>query len=110
MTFKRILTLASILSVLAFAPAFAQEAPKEDGPEGKGGGRFEKVDTNGDGFVTKEEMLTAHRDRIDKMFVKLDTDKDGKLSKEELKKGHEEMRSKWKDRIGERREGKKSVE
>ena len=46
--------------------------------------RFEKIDKNGDGLISKEEMMKAHRDRIDKLFMKFDRDSDNNLSKNYL--------------------------
>jgi hypothetical protein len=60
--------------------------------------KFEEADTNKDGALTKEEMLEAHKKRIDAMFERLDTDKNGTLSKAELDKGRDEMHKKMKER------------
>ena len=92
--------LATALIVTA-APAFAEDGPLHDG---KKHDRFKEADKNTDGFLTKEEMLDAHKARIDKMFEKTDLDKDGKLSKEEMEKGREEMKKRWKERKGEKPE------
>ena len=47
--------------------------------------RFEKIDTNGDGLLSKGEMMTAQSDRIDKLFINFDKNGDSQLSKEELR-------------------------
>src|SRR5262249_13641699 len=57
---------------------------------------FKRLDANGDGKVTKEEIKKAAENRgngqfnitemLDKLFDKLDTDKDGALSAAEFKK------------------------
>ena len=47
--------------------------------------RIEKIDTDGDGLISKLEMMAAHRYRIDKIFSSYDENNDCKLSKEELK-------------------------
>lgn len=67
--------------------------------EKRGAEMFAKADTNKDGFLSKEEMLNAHKERIDEMFEKVDTNKDGKLSPEEMKKGREIMREKFKEKM-----------
>ena len=54
--------------------------------------RFEKIDKNGDGLISKEEMMKAHRDRIDKLFMKFDRDSDNNLSKKELRAVKKEMK------------------
>ena len=45
--------------------------------------RFEKIDKNGDGLISKEEMMKAHRDRLDS---------DNNLSKKELRAVKKEMK------------------
>ena len=47
--------------------------------------RFQKIDTNGDGLLSKDEMMSAHSDRIDKIFINFDKNGDSKLSKKELR-------------------------
>ena len=56
--------------------------------------RFEKIDKNRDGLLSKEEMMEAHRDRIDKLFMKFDKNDDKKLSKKELRAVRQEMKKK----------------
>ena len=47
---------------------------------------------NGDGLLSKEEMMSAHSDRIDKIFIKFDRNGDSKLSKKELRELRYELR------------------
>ena len=54
--------------------------------------RFEKIDKNGDGLLSKSEMIKAHRDRIDKLFMKFDKNGDKKLSKKELRAVRQEIK------------------
>ena len=56
--------------------------------------RFQKIDQNGDGLLSKDEMIKAHRDRIDKLFLKFDKNDDDKLSKNELRAVKKEMKKK----------------
>jgi Ca2+-binding EF-hand superfamily protein len=49
--------------------------------------KIKVVDTNGDGTLTAEEHAAGSK----LMFGKMDTDKDGFLSKDELTKGHAKM-------------------
>ena len=58
----------------------------------KKGKMMEKVDTDGDGKVSKEEFMAKH----EKMFTKMDADGDGYLSKEEMKKARGKMHEKMK--------------
>ena len=53
--------------------------------------RFEMIDTNDDGLLSKDEMIEAHRNRIDKIFLKFDMDGDSKLSRKELRAVRKEM-------------------
>lgn len=90
-----------------------KDGPRGDGPIGDKGGRgaemFAKTDSNHDGYLSKEEMLNFHKERLDEMFEKADADHDGKLSPEEMKKGRELMRAKFKERMQEMR-GKNGAE
>jgi len=54
--------------------------------------RFERIDKNGDGFLSKGEMISAHRDRINKIFINFDKNDDSKLSKKELRSLRYELR------------------
>ena len=54
--------------------------------------RFEKIDNNGDGLLSRVEMIQAHLDRIDKLFLKFDKNADNKLSKKELRALRQEMK------------------
>ncbi|MBO0720582.1 MAG: EF-hand domain-containing protein, partial [Blastocatellia bacterium] len=42
---------------------------------------FDKIDKNGDGFITKEELAESRRNR----FEEMDTNNDGKISRDEWK-------------------------
>jgi len=54
--------------------------------------RFQRIDTNGDGLLSKDEMISAHSDRIDKIFINFDKNDDDKLSKKELRALRYELR------------------
>lgn len=45
--------------------------------------RFARLDKNGDGFITRDEVPERRADR----FAELDTDKDGKVSRSEMVEG-----------------------
>lgn len=51
--------------------------------------RFAKMDTNGDGTVTKEEREAKRTARLDTRFTNMDTDKNGQISKTEFAAGHD---------------------
>lgn len=103
------LLTAAAGTVLGASAGRAEDGPPPmDGPGGPRGGSgemFKRADANGDGFLTKEEMLKAHEIRIDKTFADLDTNKDNKLSQEEMAAGREKMRAKFRERMKERRGG-----
>ena len=54
--------------------------------------RFQKIDKNRDGLLSKGEMIKAHLERIDKLFLKFDKNGDNKLSKKELRALRQEMK------------------
>ncbi len=54
--------------------------------------RFEKIDKNGDGLLSKDEMMNAHRDRINILFMKFDKNGDSNLSRKELRAVRKEMK------------------
>ena len=54
--------------------------------------RFQRIDTNGDGLLSKDEMMSAQSDRIDKIFINFDKNGDSKLSKKELRALRYELR------------------
>lgn len=75
----------------------------------RGGGLMQKIDTNGDGNVSKAEFMAKHEE----MFAKMDADSNGSLTKDEMKAAREKMKEKMKERrdgIRERREGKPDVQ
>jgi hypothetical protein len=60
----------------------------------KGQGMFGRADTNGDGFVSKDEFAAGR----DKMFAKLDANGDGTIDQAEIDK----MREAWQQRRAEK--------
>lgn len=46
--------------------------------------RFERLDANGDGFITDADRKNRETKYLDRFFANADSDKDGKLSKEEF--------------------------
>lgn len=72
------------------------------GPGMKGPGMmFEKMDTDKDGKISKQEWQAHH----DKMFTELDADGDGSVTKDEMKAMHEKMMAKH-GKMRDRGEGK----
>ena len=88
---KKVTIFAMFLGVLAFAV----HADHGKGHHGKGhkgmgpmhGKMMEKMDTDKDGKISKQEWQAHH----ETMFTQLDADKDGFVTKEEMKAHHEKM-------------------
>jgi Ca2+-binding EF-hand superfamily protein len=102
-------TALALLAALTLGSTAALAGDGKGSHDGHHGPKFEEIDTNKDGAITREEMEAHHRKKLDAMFEKADGDKDGKLSQEELRKGREEWRAKMKerfDKMKERREAK----
>jgi hypothetical protein len=100
---KKLLPLISLLALCA-TPAFADMDGKDTMSSGMDHHKmmedamFKKMDTNGDGYISKSE----HDAVMDKMFHDADTNGDGKISKEEVMaykmKEKQEMKSTMSDR------------
>ena len=87
---KLLLSIAALtLAAGAFAqapttPAAGATAPaKMAQPAAEKGKRFQKIDTNKDGMISRAEA--AGNPRLAKKFDAMDANKDGQLSKDELK-------------------------
>ena len=50
-------------------------------------------DTNKDGAISRDEFMSGHQARADKMFAKMDANKDGKVDQAE----RDAMKAKWKE-------------
>jgi Ca2+-binding EF-hand superfamily protein len=79
-----------MISVLAMSIAVPAAMAKD--MEAKADMMFSKIDTNGDGMISKDE----HKSFGDKMFTDTDTNSDGNISMDEMKamkmKEHAEMK------------------
>ena len=73
-------TIALVMSAGLGLSALAGIALADKGP-----GMFERSDTNGDGFVSKEEFAAGRTE----MFAKLDANSDGAVDQAELDKARE---------------------
>ncbi|MFK5998440.1 MAG: EF-hand domain-containing protein [Rhodobacterales bacterium] len=109
-------TVISAIVIGSLGAAFAATAHKGPGMLAQ---RFDEIDTNSDGFITKDEMAAHHNTefsqkdtdgdgalskaevkaammkrmqmRLDRMFARMDKDKDGKIAQSEMKKGGAHM-------------------
>lgn len=83
-----LLGTAAVLALAVAVPAFSQAGP---GKDGHGARLFEQTDTNGDGYISKEEMQAAS----EKRFTDADADGDGVLTKDEMAAVHGKMRARF---------------
>lgn len=75
-----------------------------DNHSSRGGGMFDKHDSNGDGVITKAEFLESAEER----FAKMDANGDGEITKEEGKDARSSMREKMKEKRSEWKEKRDS--
>lgn len=89
-----IITMALFLSI----PAYAGDGEIMKKKIYNTSRRIEKIDTDGDGLISKLEMMAAHRLRIDRIYASYDKNNDGKLSKNELKASKKGMKKRHFDK------------
>ncbi len=113
MSFLKVTALALMIPAALTAPAFAQDAGRDDRPqmvfteldtdgngsitleelEGAGAARFAAADTNGDGALSRDELIaqaqTRTEARVDRMLERLDADADGQITLAEAEAVHE---------------------
>ena len=80
-----LIKVAALAAVLSIPVAFAQDYPSTPAQPSAQAGNYSKLDTNGDGKISKEEA--AKDPTLASNFSKMDTDKDGSLSSAELSAG-----------------------
>jgi Ca2+-binding EF-hand superfamily protein len=104
------LVLAAVLALAFCSPSMAQDEKKgKRGNQATPEETFKKMDANGDGKVTKDELekwvkanerlaKRAEQDTefVNKMFTSMDANKDGSVTLEEYKKYREEQNAKRK--------------
>ena len=100
---KKLFLAAIAVSALSVASNTVM-AEHHEGGYGKGK-MMEKVDTNGDGMVSKSEFMAKHEEK----FNTMDVNGDGNLSMEEMKSARGEMKEKMKERWEKRKEMKDSM-
>jgi Ca2+-binding EF-hand superfamily protein len=84
LTITAILLSLSIVSAASYADI---EGYKNKG-DSKGHKHFTLMDSNNDGSLSKEELLSFHQQR----FTSMDTDADGLVTKEEMKNHRQKKR------------------
>ena len=86
---NKTMILASVLAVAIATPALANEVKTDE----KAKHYFQKMDTDGNGIVSKAESDSFGQ----KMFDETDTNNDNALSLDELKAQKLKERSEWKE-------------
>ena len=86
----RTLSLVLLSALIGTASIAHAEGERHRGPHGEK--MFEKIDTDGDGAISKAESMAFHEAR----FNEMDANKDGKVTKEEGKAHFEAKRAEWK--------------
>lgn len=87
---KKILMLA-VTGMVFMSPAAIAGHHNDGDHKGK---MFEKMDTNNDGVITKDEFMSKHEQK----FNEMDADNNGEVTREEAKAAMEKWRGKMKDR------------
>jgi Ca2+-binding EF-hand superfamily protein len=90
--------ITHIVAVAALALGLSQLAyANHDGKDGKSCEHkkhgMQDSDTNKDGAISRDEFMSSHQARADKMFAKMDANKDGKVDQAE----RDAMKAKWKE-------------
>lgn len=84
---ERTMKNALIFSILAAGLAAGGVAWA--GPGGHRGGHFDRLDENGDGALTRDELDARQRE----FFDAADADRDGRLTQDEMRAHHEKKRA-----------------
>ncbi len=74
------------------------------------GGHMKNADSDGDGYVSLDEMKAMHNARIEEHFARADSDGDGLLSEAERRAAHEQMRERHRERRMHHRELRRNPE
>jgi len=88
---KKFSFLVFVLTIFITFPSYSNESSAGNSSS-KTRKRFEMIDKNADGLLSKSEMMTAQKDRIDKLFTKFDKNGDSKLSRKELREVRKQMK------------------
>lgn len=90
---NKMLLLASAAVLMSF-PAFAEDMSGKGDDKGMHKGfKFEAMDTNGDGLVSKDEFMAEHMKR----FEAMDSNHDGGVSKDEIEAYRQAKHEKMKE-------------
>lgn len=92
---KKLLMLSAAALVLGAPFAFAEDTPMEESSHERPhrGDMMEKIDTDKDGAISKNEFISFHEER----FKEIDKNADGKITQDEREASKAEWRKKIKD-------------
>jgi Ca2+-binding EF-hand superfamily protein len=88
---RKSVLLAALVTLAPAALLAADPAASAGGPRGEGQW-FNRLDTNHDGVITKDEATAASDARVAKIFDKLDTNHDGMITQDEMRAAAEARR------------------
>jgi len=92
---NKLFLAAALLGSVAIGSTAVMAEHHEGDHKGK---MMERIDTDGDGMVSKAEFMAKHEEK----FAKMDADSDGMLTTEEMKEAKAQMKEKW-DEMKEKR-------
>ena len=98
-------TCALAVAALLADNAMAGDNPKSDGAVSDGPRGIMRADTNGDGKVSRDEAAALHDKTQGEWFAKVDSNGDGYLTQEEVRQAREtrhQQRGDHKERLEER--------
>lgn len=104
---KKLLMIGAAILAMQAIPALAEDG-SNGGPEGKksrGMHMFDMQDTNNDSVISQEEFTAFTKKRFDE----IDANKDGKITKDEAKAHHEAMKAKWKEKRAQMKKEKEAA-
>jgi len=65
----------------------------------RSGARFDRLDADGDGMISREEFTAAMENRTERQFARMDRNEDGKITREDRP-----FRGNWRGNRGDRHE------
>jgi Ca2+-binding EF-hand superfamily protein len=86
---KKLFLMAAVLGSVAMTSGAVLADNHGDHKKGK---MMERVDTDGDGMISKAEFMAKHESK----FMEMDVNGDGSLSKDEMKDSRQDRKDKMK--------------